>query len=89
MKAFGYSLIILGSLIMVLLLIDMYQNSTSDVKADDGSGYHVVVIDSCEYLVRQSGYSGYMAHKGNCRFCAIRIRQQITHTTHHKIPLVE
>ena len=89
MKAFGYSLMILGSLIMVLLLIDMCQNNNSDIKADDGSGYHVVVIDSCEYLVRQSGYSGYMAHKGNCRFCAARAKQRATRHHHDKIPLVE
>ena len=80
---------ILGSLFTVLLLIDMCQNSNSDIKADDGSGYHVVIIDSCEYLVRQSGYSGYMAHKGNCRFCVARAKQRATRHHHDKIPLVE
>ena len=36
------------------------------------SVYNVEVIDSCEYLVRHSGYSGYMAHKGNFKFCEER-----------------
>ena len=38
--------------------------------------YAVIVIDSCEYIVKssESGYQGYgyMAHKGNCRYCKER-----------------
>jgi len=34
--------------------------------------FQVVVIDSCEYLIKQSGYAGFMAHKGNCIFCENR-----------------
>lgn len=89
MKAFGYSLVILCCLLALLFSVEYCEDNSRDLKGNNGGGYDVVVIDSCEYLVRQSGYSGYMAHKGNCRFCAIRTRQQITHTTHHKIPLVE
>ena len=37
--------------------------------------YNVVVIDSCEYLLRRCGYQGYMAHKGNCKHCA-EVRQR-------------
>lgn len=72
MKGFGYAMMILGSLLTLLICIDFCQNNDSDIKGNDGGGYNVVVIDSCEYLVRQSGYSGYMAHKGNCKFCEIR-----------------
>ena len=43
-------------------------------------GFNVIVIDSCEYLYKKyevrGGYAGYgygfMAHKGNCKFCAER-----------------
>lgn len=44
-------------------------------------GFKVIVIDSCEYLIktvevspgtRHATSAGYMAHKGNCRFCAER-----------------
>ena len=72
MRGFGYSLIILGCLFALIFCIDYCQYNDSDIKGNDGGGYNVVVIDSCEYLVRQSGYSGYMAHKGNCKFCEIR-----------------
>ena len=39
--------------------------------------YRVVVIDNCEYIMVQrssGGYHGYgyMAHKGNCKYCAGR-----------------
>lgn len=39
-------------------------------------GFNIVVIDSCEYLKMHDtfGYQGYgyLAHKGNCRFCKKR-----------------
>ena len=49
-------------------------------------GYQVIVIDSCEYLIRRmketQGHNGYgfglMAHKGNCRFCEERRKQEKT-----------
>jgi len=36
-----------------------------------------VEIDSCEYLVGHvpgGGYGWVMTHKGNCKFCAARVR---------------
>lgn len=89
MKAFGYSLIAIGILVALIFSMEYYIDSDRDIRGNDGGGYDVVVIDSCEYLVRQSGYSGYMAHKGNCRFCAARTRQSFTHANHDKIPLVK
>ena len=45
------------------------------------NGFNIVVIDSCEYLKmrEESGYLGYgyFAHKGNCRFCAERRKQEL------------
>ena len=35
-------------------------------------GFFVVEFDSCEYVMRVDIYQGYLAHKGNCRFCAKR-----------------
>lgn len=72
MKAFGFSLVAIGCLFALLLSIEYCTDSNRDLRGNNGGGYDVVVIDSCEYLVRQSGYSGYMAHKGNCKFCRIR-----------------
>ena len=36
------------------------------------------IVDSCEYVGRHiSGQSGILAHKGNCRFCAERRKQEM------------
>lgn len=36
--------------------------------------YRVIEIDNCEYIIidKSAGYNGYgfMAHKGNCKYCA-------------------
>ena len=49
-------------------------------------GFQVIVIDSCEYLIKERketmGYRGYglgfMSHKGNCKFCEERRKQEKT-----------
>ena len=45
-----------------------------------GITFHVVEIDGCEYLVgRCSGGNsgtGYMSHKGNCKYCEERRRAE-------------
>ena len=45
------------------------------------NGFNIVVIDSCEYLCKKipAGYAGYgfMAHKGNCRFCKERRQKEL------------
>lgn len=33
--------------------------------------------DSCEYLLRVSFGHGYLAHKGNCRFCKERRQKEL------------
>ena len=48
-------------------------------------GFKVIVVDSCEYLVKAeekgagqyATRAGYMAHKGNCRFCAERRKNEM------------
>ena len=49
-------------------------------------GFQVIVIDSCEYLIKERketrGHNGYgfglMSHKGNCKFCEERRKQEKT-----------
>lgn len=64
------------ALIIVLLIglggIQKCQDDTADYQTMEGNGYNTEIIDSCEYLVRHEGYYGYMAHKGNCKFCEER-----------------
>lgn len=46
------------------------------IDAFDGTSsrkIHLYVIDSCEYIGYIDAYrSDFLAHKGNCKFCAIR-----------------
>ena len=45
------------------------------------NGFNIIVIDSCEYLKKKEGggYLGYgfLAHKGNCRFCKERRQKEL------------
>ena len=48
---------------------------------NDLESLHVVVIDSCEYLIGKGvgnyqGY-GYLSHKGNCKYCAERRKREL------------
>ncbi len=37
-----------------------------------GRRIEVLVIDGCEYIYFFSGNSEVLAHKGNCKYCAMR-----------------
>lgn len=48
--------------------------------------YHVIIVDGCEYIEKSYRYdvgskygamAGYVAHKGNCRFCKERRKQEL------------
>ena len=45
-----------------------------------GGGFNtnsgVCVIDSCEYVYISSGYQGFLAHKGNCKYCEQRRKRE-------------
>ena len=54
---------------------------TNDVYIVNGLRLRTVVIDSCEYLIGSRyessvGY-GYLSHKGNCKYCAERRKQEL------------
>lgn len=55
-----------------------YRTEAEIEEAKRLNGFNIVVIDSCEYLIKREskrsshrGY-GFFAHKGNCRFCKER-----------------
>ena len=67
---FGSALVII--LVIVVFSIQRCRDDNADYQTTGGNGYYTEIIDSCEYLVRHEGYAGYMAHKGNCKFCEER-----------------
>ena len=48
----------------------------ADCIENGGTFFDVIEIDSCEYIVGNAGYKGYLAHKGNCKYCAKRNEQR-------------
>jgi len=71
-------------LVLTALIMVGCDNKTDAKKIEEANrlnGFNIVVIDSCEYLIktRAMGYQGfgYFAHKGNCRFCAERRKQEL------------
>lgn len=45
---------------------------TQTIESVGGTSFDVIEIDSCEYIIGSAGYKGYMAHKGNCKYCEQR-----------------
>ena len=45
---------------------------TRTIENINGTCFDVIEIDSCEYVIANAGYKGYMAHKGNCKYCEQR-----------------
>lgn len=67
----------LGFILASLMLFSCYENEQKEQEIrENWKDYAVIVIDSCEYIIKSSSDSyrgfGYMAHKGNCKFCKER-----------------
>lgn len=68
-------------LILFLFITIMFISCNSDIDKTKPTyninEYKVIEVDSCEYLKRDKGYNGYLAHKGNCKYCAERRKKEI------------
>ena len=73
--------IILLALATLIMVGCEYKTDAKIEEIKSLKGFNIVVIDSCEYLKRcepgaYAGY-GYLAHKGNCRYCVERRKQEM------------
>ena len=66
-------LLLLTLAAIIMVGCDQQQFANNITKDDFG----VCVYDSCEYLIAAHGYKGFLAHKGNCKFCAERRKQEL------------
>lgn len=41
------------------------------------SYWDVIVIDSCEYIYMTNFHQGFLAHKGNCKYCEQRRKEEL------------
>ena len=73
--------IILLALATLLMVGCEYKTDAEIAETKHLNGFNIVVIDSCEYLEKSKSVGnygfGYFAHKGNCRFCAERKKQEL------------
>lgn len=84
-KIISVMLLTIISLILATLAIVSCKHKT-DAEREEAKrldGFNIVVVDSCEYLIKSEvgggGYQGYgyFAHKGNCRFCKERKEREM------------
>lgn len=66
-------IILLALTALMMVGCDQQKFANNITKEDFG----VCVYDSCEYLIAMHGYKGFLAHKGNCRFCKERRKQEL------------
>lgn len=58
-----------------LIMVGCGEKSTQPIELHEMDTY---IVDSCEYVGRSvASQSGILAHKGNCRFCAERRKQEV------------
>lgn len=57
-----------------LMMVGCDYTPTDHITSD---GKRVVLIDSCEYVKWSNGWGAHYTHKGNCRFCAERKKQEL------------
>lgn len=60
------------------------EDSVKESEFEQWHGFNVRVVDSCEYIIRADYTTrgsacwghGFMAHKGNCKYCAERRKKE-------------
>lgn len=65
-------LLALTALIMVGCISDK-----EEAKIYENDGFATLTYDNCEYVFKTAGYKGFLAHKGNCKFCAERRKKEL------------
>lgn len=65
-----------------MMMVGCEYKTTAEIEeAKRLNGFNIIIIDSCEYLKSKEvdGYAGFgfFAHKGNCKFCAERRKQEL------------
>ena len=60
--------------LVTLMMVGCDYTPTDHATSD---GKQVVLIDSCEYVKWSNGFGPHYTHKGNCRFCTERRKQEL------------
>jgi len=75
-------LLTIGLLVLFVSCGKPFKTST-ELQTSNGffASLTIYEFDSCEYIVYKNGYSGSIAHKGNCKYCEQRRKQEIQEIT--------
>lgn len=76
MKKFFYLLLLVVFCSSCYNNYDMFPKKDSNAIGCGASDFIVIEIDSCEYVFKRSPYQGYLAHKGNCKYCEQRRKRE-------------
>ena len=64
-------------LALTALMMVGCSNQSDIAKSVEEGDFSTIEYDSCEYLLRVGVSKGYLAHKGNCRFCKERRQKEL------------
>lgn len=64
-------------LALIAVIMAGCYDQTKAAKEASENDFGVTTIDSCEYILRIGVSRGYLAHKGNCRFCKERRQKEL------------
>ena len=64
-------------LALTALMIVGCISDEKEAKVYENDGFAILTYDSCEYVFKTAGYKGFLAHKGNCRFCKERRQKEL------------
>jgi hypothetical protein len=60
-----------------VLVIAGCLSDQQEARMYERTGFATLTFDSCEYVFKVAGYKGFLAHKGNCKFCAERRQKEL------------
>lgn len=66
-------------IILALITIIMIGciSDSEEAKIYENDGFATLTYDSCEYVFKTAGYKGFLAHKGNCKYCEARRKAEL------------
>jgi hypothetical protein len=64
--------ILLSTVLMIGCGVPSPDEREAKIQKDLAGKYNVLIIDSCEYILLSKYRKGFMAHKGNCKYCELR-----------------
>lgn len=70
-------------LLLLIVIIFTGCNKQGEIHIDGGT-YKICTIDSCEYILIKYDSQDYeLVHKGNCKFCIKRHKQELDNQESH------